>query len=154
MDYMLYICKVECNCYCVLVVLYKYSWRNCCPTWQSGAPKKATPCKLSARSPSTSDWRRSTWKVTCFTAWKLHGVRRFVAFPATEYDEVFSGYQPGQIVEKWKNQHFKDHLCPRPQGTSLIVVGKNILSRFIPGPVSLCHWTHPPTHHVKRLGQV
>jgi hypothetical protein len=24
---------------------------------------------------------------------------RFVAFPATEYDEVFSGYQPGQLVE-------------------------------------------------------
>jgi hypothetical protein len=36
---------------------------------------------------------------------------RFVAFPATEYDEVLSGYQPGQ--------HFEDHLCPRPQGTSL-----------------------------------
>jgi hypothetical protein len=25
---------------------------------------------------------------------------RFVAFPATEYDEVFSGYQPGQIVQQ------------------------------------------------------
>jgi hypothetical protein len=25
---------------------------------------------------------------------------RFVAFPATEYDEVFSGYQPGQMVER------------------------------------------------------
>jgi hypothetical protein len=24
---------------------------------------------------------------------------RFVAFPATEYDEVLSGYQPGQMVE-------------------------------------------------------
>jgi len=43
---------------------------------------------------------------------------RFVAFPATEYDEVFSGYQPGQMVERWKNQRFEDHLCPRPQGTS------------------------------------
>jgi hypothetical protein len=28
---------------------------------------------------------------------------RFVAFPATECDEVFSGYQPGQMVERWKN---------------------------------------------------
>jgi hypothetical protein len=28
---------------------------------------------------------------------------RFVAFPATEYDEAFSGYQPGQMVERWKN---------------------------------------------------
>jgi len=24
---------------------------------------------------------------------------RFVAFPATEYDEVLSGYQPGQMIE-------------------------------------------------------
>jgi hypothetical protein len=24
----------------------------------------------------------------------------FVAFPATEYDEVLSGYQPGQMVER------------------------------------------------------
>jgi hypothetical protein len=44
---------------------------------------------------------------------------RFVAFPATEYDEVLSGYQPGQMVERWANQRFKDHLCPCPQGTSL-----------------------------------
>jgi hypothetical protein len=29
---------------------------------------------------------------------------RFVAFPATEYDEVFSGYQPGQMVERWKTE--------------------------------------------------
>jgi hypothetical protein len=41
---------------------------------------------------------------------------RFVAFPATEYDEVFSGYQPGQMVERRKNQRLEDHLCPRPQG--------------------------------------
>jgi hypothetical protein len=25
---------------------------------------------------------------------------RFVALPATEYDEVLSGYQPGQMVER------------------------------------------------------
>jgi hypothetical protein len=25
---------------------------------------------------------------------------RFVAFPETEYDEVLSGYQPGQMVER------------------------------------------------------
>jgi hypothetical protein len=25
---------------------------------------------------------------------------RFVAFPATEYDEVLSGCQPGQMVER------------------------------------------------------
>jgi hypothetical protein len=28
---------------------------------------------------------------------------RFVAFPATEYDEVLSGYQLGQMVERWAN---------------------------------------------------
>jgi len=44
---------------------------------------------------------------------------RFVAFLATEYDQVLSGYQPGQMVEWWKNQRFEDHLCPHPQGTSL-----------------------------------
>jgi heme/copper-type cytochrome/quinol oxidase subunit 3 len=34
---------------------------------------------------------------TVFT--KLFGMT-FVAFPVTEYDEVFSGYQPGQMVER------------------------------------------------------
>jgi len=28
---------------------------------------------------------------------------RFVAFLETVYDEVFSGYQLGQMVEWWKN---------------------------------------------------
>jgi hypothetical protein len=41
------------------------------------------------------------------------------------------------MVQRWKNQRFEDHLCPLPQGTSLIMVGKNILSKFIPGPVCL-----------------
>jgi hypothetical protein len=36
------------------------------------------------------------------------------------YDEVLSGYQPGQMVERRKNQRYEDHLCPRPQGTSLM----------------------------------
>jgi hypothetical protein len=30
---------------------------------------------------------------------KIFFVVRFVAFPLTEYDEVLSGYQPGQMVE-------------------------------------------------------
>jgi hypothetical protein len=46
---------------------------------------------------------------------------RFVALPATEYDEVLSGYQPGQMVERWKNQRFEYHLCPRPQGSGLTI---------------------------------
>jgi hypothetical protein len=56
---------------------------------------------------------------------------RFVAFPATEYDEVLSGYQPGQMVERFANQRSEDHLCPRPQGTSPTMVGKNILTKYI-----------------------
>jgi len=30
----------------------------------------------------------------------IHKQVRFVAFPATEYDEVLSGYRPGQMVER------------------------------------------------------
>jgi hypothetical protein len=41
---------------------------------------------------------------------------RFDAFPASEYNEVFSGYQPGEVIQFSRDQHFKDHLCPRPQG--------------------------------------
>jgi len=36
------------------------------------------------------------------------------------YNEVLSGYQPSQMVEQRKNQHFKDHLCPHPQGNCLV----------------------------------
>jgi hypothetical protein len=32
---------------------------------------------------------------------------RFVAFPATEYDEVLSGYQPGQMVELCRHQRYE-----------------------------------------------
>jgi hypothetical protein len=41
------------------------------------------------------------------------------------------------MVERRKNQRFEDHLCPRPQGASLTMVGKNIRSKFIPGRVCL-----------------
>jgi len=45
-------------------------------------------------------------------------------FPANEYDDIFSGYLPGQMVERRKNQRFEDNLYPHPQGTSLVRVGK------------------------------
>jgi hypothetical protein len=32
------------------------------------------------------------------------------------YDEVLSGYQPGQVVERQANQRFEGHLCPRDVG--------------------------------------
>jgi hypothetical protein len=32
------------------------------------------------------------------------------------FNEVFSGYQPGEVVQFFRDQHFEDHLCPRPQG--------------------------------------
>jgi hypothetical protein len=62
---------------------------------------------------------------------QLHWYLRFVAFPATKYDEVLSGYQPGQMVEQWKNQRFKDHLCPIPQGFFLAFSLLNHLAQLI-----------------------
>jgi hypothetical protein len=47
--------------------------------------------------PSSSEIKNE-WIYSCNPPICLHEVR-FVAFPATEYDEVFSGYQPGQMVE-------------------------------------------------------
>jgi len=60
----------------------------------------------------------------------------FVAFLATEYDEVLLGYHSGQIVERWKNQRFEDHLCPRPQGTSLIMAKYDIVMSYCISPDS------------------
>jgi hypothetical protein len=40
------------------------------------------------------------------------------------YNEVLLGYELGQVVEQWKNQHFEDHLCPRPQDADMDMVGK------------------------------
>jgi len=41
------------------------------------------------------------------------------AFLATKYNKALLGYQPCQVAERGKNQHFKDYLCPRPQGTDM-----------------------------------
>jgi hypothetical protein len=30
------------------------------------------------------------------------------------HNEVLSGYQPGQMVERRENKRFEDHLCPQP----------------------------------------
>jgi hypothetical protein len=38
--------------------------------------------------------------VTADAGLNLDNKVRFVAFPATEYDEVLSGYQLGQMVER------------------------------------------------------
>jgi hypothetical protein len=57
---------------------------------------------------------------------------RSVAFLATEHNEMFLGYQPGQVVEQGKNQCFEDYLCPRPQGADMDMVGKNKSVLFIP----------------------
>jgi hypothetical protein len=46
---------------------------------------------------SSAVFKRWTFDVTTFKV-KM----KFVAFPATEYDEVLSGYQPGQMAERWK----------------------------------------------------
>jgi len=49
------------------------------------------------------------------------------------------GYQLGQVVEWWKNQHFEYHLCPHPQGADVDMVGKNKSVLFIPVWVQ-CSW--------------
>jgi len=35
------------------------------------------------------------------------------------YNKLLSGYQPGQVVEQWKNRHFEDRLRPRPEGADI-----------------------------------
>jgi hypothetical protein len=50
---------------------------------------------------------------------------RSVAFPASEYNEVLSGYRSGQVLERWENKRFVDHLCRRPQGTDMDIFGTN-----------------------------
>jgi hypothetical protein len=47
---------------------------------------------------------------------------RFDAFSASEYNEVFWGYQLGEVVQFSRDQRFEDHLCPRPQGRRIIWV--------------------------------
>jgi amino acid transporter len=43
----------------------------------------------------------------------LHCIR-FVDFTAAEVDQIFSGYQPGQLVQNYRR--YRDHLCPDYQG--------------------------------------
>jgi len=40
-----------------------------------------------------------------------------------KYNEVLSGYQPGQVVERWKKQRFEDRLRPCPQGADMVTFG-------------------------------
>jgi predicted PP-loop superfamily ATPase len=66
------------------LTLYKILIRSkmtyACPTWESAANSHLMkPQRLQNR---------------------ILRVVRFVAFPVTEYDEVLSGYQPGQMVER------------------------------------------------------
>jgi hypothetical protein len=61
---------------------------------------------------------------------KISHSLRFVTFPATEYHEIFSGYQPGGVGWGGNIQGVFGHLCPRPQGTSL-VAPLNHLPRLI-----------------------
>jgi hypothetical protein len=35
------------------------------------------------------------------------------------YNKMFSSYEPCQLVKRRKNQRFKDHLCPLPQGADV-----------------------------------
>jgi hypothetical protein len=53
-----------------------------------------------------------------------------VALTATLYNKIFLGYRPCQLVKRRKNQRFKDHLCPRLQGTD--VSGESVCVRYRP----------------------
>jgi hypothetical protein len=50
---------------------------------------------------------------SCFE--KTVSLIRFDTFQASDYNEVFSGYQPGKVVQFFRDPRFEDHLCPRPQ---------------------------------------
>jgi hypothetical protein len=51
----------------------------------------------------------------------LQNIARTVVFSIC--NKIFLGYQPRQLVEWRKNQHFEDHLHPYPQDTE--VTGTN-----------------------------
>jgi hypothetical protein len=48
----------------------------------------------------------------------------------TLYNKIFPGYQPCHSVKQQKNQQFKNHLCPRLQGTD--VSGESVHVRYRP----------------------
>jgi hypothetical protein len=54
-------------------------------------------------------------------------------------NKIFSGWQPCQLVKRWKKQRFEDHLCPRSLGTD--VSGEPIRIRYRLGwcPSSTLH---------------
>jgi len=37
-----------------------------------------------------------------------------------QYNEILSGYQPSQVVQRWKNQRSENHVCLHPQATQLL----------------------------------
>jgi hypothetical protein len=65
---------------------------------------------------------------------------RFVAFLVTEYDEVLSGYQPGQMVERWENWRFKVHLCPRPRPSTLRTRTEMVFETLFFSPLNHLTW--------------
>jgi len=46
-------------------------------------------------------------------------------------DEVFSGYQPGKVVQFVRDRRFEDHLCPRPQSCRIALVRWKIQSFYL-----------------------
>jgi hypothetical protein len=50
-----------------------------------------------------------------------------------QFNKIFPGYQPCQLVKWRKNQCFKDRLCPRLQGTD--VSGESVRVRYRPARV-------------------
>jgi len=70
---------------CVFSLVLQSSW--CCEKY---------PCTLVDTSCTTPHQYWNLSKVLC------------------GYNKVLLGYQLGQVIEQWKNQHFEDNLCPPP----------------------------------------
>jgi hypothetical protein len=50
------------------------------------------------------------------------------------YNKIFLGYQLRQMVEWRKNQRFKDHLRPHPQGTEVAEVPTCVICIYLSEP--------------------
>jgi hypothetical protein len=51
-------------------------------------------------------------------------------------NKIFLGYQPCQLVKRWKNQRFEGHLCPHLEGTDVSGESVRVIYRPVRIPYS------------------
>jgi hypothetical protein len=68
------------------------------------------------KRPETERWRYQFLSADWLKINHLHSLLNYFL------NKIFSGYQPCPLVKRQKHQCFKDHLCPRVQGTDVSVV--------------------------------